>query len=108
MALKVIPARTAWVGVGAWAPAWAAMLKPIVSAIMAMLSTAVVQRRTRRVIVTSSISVHPVLGDHRRFDTAPAPDWYARGRPGGATQRRHSHGGQAGGTRRRPAFPRRR
>src|SRR6266516_5624736 len=75
MALKAIPARATWVW--AWpTPAWAATVRPTISAVAAMLSTAVIQRRTRRVIVTSLIRLRPVVGDHRWFEAAAAPDGY--------------------------------
>src|SRR5215471_11954280 len=83
--MNLHPEAAAWVG--AWAPAWAAMLRPIVSAIATMLSTAVVQRRTRRVIVTSSISVHPRArgspGIRRRTRPGLVPA-RGRSRPGSA------------------------
>jgi hypothetical protein len=41
-----------------------------------MLSTAVIHRRIRRVIVTSLIRLHPVVRDHRWFEAAAAPDGY--------------------------------
>jgi len=48
--------------VWAWlTPAWAATVRPTISAVAAMLSTAVIQRRIRRVIVTSLIRLHPVV-----------------------------------------------
>src|SRR5262249_13400482 len=40
-----------------WTLAWAVTVRPTISVIVAMLSTAVIQRRARRVIVTSLIGV---------------------------------------------------
>src|SRR5205809_382376 len=75
MPLRLIPARGGWVGV--WlTPAWAATVRPTISAVAAMLSTAVIQRRIRRVIVTSLIRLHPAVRDHRWFEAAAAADGY--------------------------------
>jgi hypothetical protein len=61
--------------VGAWlTPAWAATVSPTISAVAAMLSTAVIQRRIRRVIAASLIRWRPVVRDHRCFEAAAAPD----------------------------------
>src|SRR5262245_26850710 len=73
MPLKTTPASGGW----GWAwltPAWAATVRPTISAVAAMLSTAVIQRRIRRVIVTSLVRWHPVVRDHRWFEAAAAPD----------------------------------
>src|SRR6266576_3823316 len=60
MALRLIPAGGGWVG--AWlTPAWAATARPTISAVAAMLSTAVIHRRIRRVMVTSLVRLHPVV-----------------------------------------------
>src|SRR6266566_37455 len=99
MALKAIPARATWVW--AWpTPAWAATARPTISAVAAMLSTAVIQRRSRRVIVTSLIRLHPAVRDHRWFEAAAAADGYP---PAGG---HHPAPGDAAQQRRRPAaFP---
>ncbi len=46
----------------AWlTPAWAATVRPTISAVAAMLSAAVIQSRIRRVIVTSLIRLRPAV-----------------------------------------------
>src|SRR5215470_115702 len=87
MALRAIPARGGWVWT--WlTPAWAATVRPTISAVAAMLSIAVIQRRARRVIVTSLIRLRPVVRDHRWFGAAAPADGYRP--PATATRARGS------------------
>src|SRR5215475_9736303 len=74
MPLKTIPARG---GLGwAWfTPAWAVMVRPAVSAVAAaMVRTAVIQRRMRRVIAVSFTRCGPRSADHRGFEAAATAD----------------------------------
>src|SRR6266516_4728592 len=88
MALRAIPARGGWVW--AWlTPAWAATARPTISAVAAMLSTAVSHRRTRRVMVTSLVRLHPVV-------------------PGSPVVRSRGRGGWVPTRRRQPPAPTRR
>src|SRR5215813_2838611 len=60
MLLKMMPARggLGWVWV---TPAWAVMVRPTISAVAATVSTAVIQRRMRRVIAISFCSMRPAV-----------------------------------------------
>src|SRR5215475_6129329 len=74
MPLKTIPARG---GLGwAWfTPAWAVMVRPAISAVAAaMVRTAVIQRRMRRVIAVSFTRCGPRSADHRGFEAAATAD----------------------------------
>src|SRR5262245_32200794 len=76
MALKVTPATG---GLGwAWCtPAWAVTARPTTSAVAAMVSTAVIHRRIRRVsvIAVSFYSMRPPRpGDHQWFEAAAPAD----------------------------------
>src|SRR5215813_411767 len=76
MALKVMPATG---GLGwAWCtPAWAVTARPTTSAVVAMVSTAVIQRRICRVrvIAVSFYSMRPRgPGNHRWFEAAAPAD----------------------------------
>src|SRR5215510_10040213 len=75
MPVRAIPARGGWVSAW-WTPAWAATVRPTISAVAAIPSTAVIHRRARRAIMTSLIQLLPRSRDQRCFEAAAAPDGY--------------------------------
>src|SRR5262245_2508566 len=78
-------------------PAWAATVKPTISAVAAMLKTAVIQRRTRRVIAASFTRFVPCSGITGGSKSALRQMGLAAG---------HGRGGDAQGTTRGPRRPR--
>src|SRR5262249_60598181 len=73
MPVRAIPARGGWVSAW-WTPAWAATVRPTISAVAAIPSTAVIHRRARRVMMTSLIQLLPRSRDQRCVEAPAAPD----------------------------------
>src|SRR5437868_4591762 len=78
MPLKLTPASG---GLGwAWfTPAWAATARPTISAITAIVRTAVIHSRTGRVIATSFTRSFPCSGIIGWFEAVAAADGYRSG-----------------------------